>query len=301
MGNELNWDEFRLVKAIADSHSLVGAAETLGLNHSTVFRRLAALEASIGQRLFERSRSGYQPTAAGEEMIGVAANMGDAVNEFERRVAGRDVKPTGDLCVTTFDALAFRILPPILARFREINPGVQIEVVQTMEELNLSRRDADVALRATNGPAETLVGRKICVVRWGVFATREFAARYKGESAAEAPWIGFADNFGSSRVRRWLEKKVDPQQMVFRLNSLPSMLEMAILGVGMTALPCFLGDGRSDLVRSGAPPPELDVELWMLTHPDLRHAARVRAFTEYAGAELVRHRRLIEGEMGEVV
>ena len=100
VATELNWDEFRLVQAIAESHSLVGAAESLGLNHSTVFRRLATLEAGVGVRLFERSRSGYQPTAAGEEMIEVATRMSDAIMEFERRVAGRDVKPTGLLRLT---------------------------------------------------------------------------------------------------------------------------------------------------------------------------------------------------------
>lgn len=300
MGNELNWDEFRLVKAIADSHSLVGAAETLGLNHSTVFRRLAALEAALGQRLFERSRAGYQPTAAGEEMIGVAAQMGASINDFERRVAGRDVKPTGNLRITTLDALAIRLLPPLLAKFRELNPGIQLEVMQTMQELNLSRRDADVALRVTNVPAETLVGRKICPLRWGVYATREFAARHRGEVLGATPFIGFTENFGPARVRRWLDKHVDQPATICRLNSLLAMAEAAAMGMGATVLPCFLGAERAELVRVGQPVVELDVELWMLTHPDLRHAARVRAFTEFAGAELARQRRLFEGETGEV-
>ena len=246
MGNELNWDEFRLVKAIADNHSLVGAAETLGLNHSTVFRRLAALEATLGQRLFERSRAGYQPTPAGEEMIGVAARMGASINEFERHVAGRDVKPTGNLRITTLDALAVRILPGLLVKFREVNPGIQLEVMQTMQELNLSRRDADVALRATNVPAETLVGRKICLMRWGVYATRDFATRYRGEVLGAAPFIGFTENFGPARVRRWLDRHVDQPATICRLNGLLAMAEAAALGIGATVLPCFVGAERAD-------------------------------------------------------
>ena len=97
MNSGLSWDEFRLVKSIAEARSLVGAAERLGVNHSTVFRRLAAVEAAVGARLFERSRAGYEPTAAGEEMIALASTMAESVLEFERRVAGRDVKPTGEL------------------------------------------------------------------------------------------------------------------------------------------------------------------------------------------------------------
>ncbi len=100
MNSGLSWDEFRLVKSIAEARSLVGAAEILGVNHSTVFRRLAAVESAVGARLFERSRTGYEPTGAGEEMIALATTMAESVQEFERRVAGRDVKLTGELTVT---------------------------------------------------------------------------------------------------------------------------------------------------------------------------------------------------------
>ena len=104
MNSGLSWDEFRLVKSIADARSLVGAAELLGVNHSTVFRRLAVVESSVGARLFERSRAGYEPTAAGEEMIALATTMANSIVEFERRVAGRDIKPTGELSVTTSES-----------------------------------------------------------------------------------------------------------------------------------------------------------------------------------------------------
>src|ERR1700683_4728839 len=106
MNSALSWDEFRLVKDIADARSVGGAADGLGLNHSTIFRRLGAIEAALGAKLFERSRSGYQPTASGEEMVAVAKAMSDTVVEFERRVAGRDVKPSGELRVTTVDSMA---------------------------------------------------------------------------------------------------------------------------------------------------------------------------------------------------
>jgi DNA-binding transcriptional LysR family regulator len=110
MASALDWDEFRLIKAIADARSLVGAAEALNLNHSTVFRRLAAIESDVGARLFERSRAGYQPTEAGEEMIALASSMAESILEFERRVAGRDAKPSGELRVTAVDSVAIGLL-----------------------------------------------------------------------------------------------------------------------------------------------------------------------------------------------
>ena len=299
MNSPLDWDEFRLVKAIADARSLVGAAQALDLNHSTIFRRLAAIETAIGARLFERSRSGYQPTAAGEEMIALATKMADSIIEFERRVAGRDVKPTGELRVTMVDSMAISLLPPILARFRIVNPGVQLDLIVGAQTLNLSRRDADVAIRTTNEPPEALVGRRICAVRWAVYCSADIAAEFGPRVVSAAPWIGFGDNFAPPLGKRWMDENVDPRRQVCRVNSVLGMTAAAAAGVGAAILPCFLGDPRPELGRVGAPLSELDVDLWILTHADLRHSARVRAFMELAGAELVKMRKIIEGAAGE--
>ena len=129
MNSGLSWDEFRLVKSIADARSLAGAAELLGVNQSTVFRRLAAVEVAVGARLFERSRAGYEPTAAGEEMIALATTMANSIIEFERRVAGRDIKPTGELSVTTSDGVGQHFMPAIVAQFQAHNPGVVVELI----------------------------------------------------------------------------------------------------------------------------------------------------------------------------
>ncbi len=299
MNAALDWDEFRLIKAIADARSLVGAAETLDLNHSTVFRRLAAVETAIGARLFERSRAGYQPTAAGEEMIALATTMADSIIEFERRVAGRDVKPTGELRVTMVDSMAVSLLPPILARFRAVNPGVHLDLIVAAQTLSLSRRDADVAIRTTNEPPDALVGRRICVVRWAVYCSADIAAEFGPRVVAAAPWIGFGDTFAPPLGKRWVEENVGPRRQVCRVNSVLGMTAATASGLGAAILPCFLGDLRPELRRVGGPLPELDVDLWILTHADLRQSARVRAFMELAGAELVKMRKTIEGAAGE--
>lgn len=295
MNAALDWDEFRLVKAIADARSLVGAAETLGVNHSTIFRRLAAVETTVGARLFERSRAGYQPTAAGEEMISLATTMADSINEFERRVAGRDVTPSGELRVTVVDAIAISLLPPVLARFRKVNPGVQLDLIVAAQTLNLSRRDADIAIRTTNEPPESLIGRRICTMRWAVYCSQRLAADFGQRVVAAAPWIGFGENYAPPRGKRWLDEAVGPRRVVCRADSILALAEAAAADVGAALLPCFLGDRRPELARIGAPLPELDVDLWILTHSDLRHSARVRAFMELAGAEFAKMRKLIEG------
>ncbi len=299
MSAKLSWDEFRLVKAIADSRSLTGAAELLGLNHSTVFRRLAALETTIGARLFERSRSGYQPTAAGDEMIALATTMADSIVDFERRVAGRDAKPTGQLRVTTVEAIGQHFLPPIMTQFQSQNPGVVIELILSNQILNLSRRDADVAIRLTNDPAETLVGRRICAVRWAMYCRRDLVAAVGARTIDSVPFIGFAENFGPASGRRWIETQIPPGRLAARVNSVHSVLELTVHGFGAALLPCFLGDPCSALVRVGQPLGEIDLGLWILTHSDLRRSARVRAFMDFTGAEMAKHRRTIEGAENE--
>jgi DNA-binding transcriptional LysR family regulator len=283
------------VKAIADARSLVGAADGLGLNHSTIFRRLGAVEEMLGARLFERSRSGYQPTTAGEEMVALAKIIADSVVEFERHIAGRDVKPAGELRITTVDSIAFYLLPPILARFRELNPGVHLDVVLAAQQLNLSRRDADVAIRATNEPPETLIGRRVSAIRWAVYASPKVAAKFGAKTIEEAPWVGFGDGMGTPAIRRWIERNIGLRRQVFRVNSLLSITEAIAAGAGAAILPCYIGNARADLERIGDVIPEVDIDLWVLTHPDLRHSARVRAFTDYVGGELMKLRKALEG------
>ncbi len=295
MSFTLSWDEFRLVKAIADTRSLAGAGALLGLNHSTVFRRLAALETAVGARLFERSRAGYAPTAEGDEMIALANQMADSVMDFERRVAGRDAKPTGLLRVTTVEAIGQHLMPSILTQFQAQNPGVVIDLVLSERALNLSRRDADVAIRITNDPPETLVGRRICTVRWAVYGRRDLTAETGAGPIGSPPFVGFADDFGPAFGRRWIDSNVSLARLAARANSLHALLEMALLGLGAAPLPCYLGESNPALARLGPMLREWDLGLWILTHSDLRRSARVRAFMDFAGAELARHRRTIEG------
>jgi DNA-binding transcriptional LysR family regulator len=286
------WDDFRLIKAIADTRSLGGAATALGLNHSTVFRRLGALEDTLGTRLFERARTGYAATAAGEEMIALASRMGEEIVDFERKVAGRDVKPSGELRVTTNDTAVVHLMPPIFASFRRAYPDIRLDVVVGNEPLNLSKRDADVAIRATDRPPETLVGRRIAEIGWAAYAPVALAG---GVDAAEAPWVGLGDRLGTLAMGRWIAETAGPERVVYRVNTVLGLAEAVAAGIGFGLLPCFIGDRTQGIRRVCASPPTFGGALWLLTHPDLRHSARVRAFMDHVGAELGKMRAVLEG------
>ena len=290
-----SWDDFRLVKAIADHQSLGGAAEALGLNHSTVFRRLGALESSLKTRIFERSRTGYTPTAAGERMVMLAAQMSDQINSFELKCAGRDVKPSGDLRITTNDTMLVHLLTPIFAGFMRAFPEIRLEIVVSNQALNLSKRDADIAIRATRNPPETLIGRNIGPIAWAEYAADELVERQAVPDRHAANWVGYGDNLSNISAMREMYDKIGPDKVVYKVNTVLGLAEAVAANIGLGYLPCFIGDRTPGIRRISTPIRELDANLWLLTHPDLRDSARVRAFMTYAGTELSKQKKIIEG------
>lgn len=289
----LQWDDFRLVKAIAERRSLAGAAEILGVNASTVFRRLGALEDRLGARLFERGRAGYGLTTAGDEMAAIADRMGDDIVAFERRVLGQDLAPTGELRVTTNDTLLVHAMTDVFAGFRRAFPEITLDIVVGNAVLNLSKRDADIALRVTSSPPETLVGRRLASLYWAVYGAAPLKAVESVDQLDHLPWIGPGDML--SQLQKWLRDVVGEHKVVYRLSTVLGMAEAIQAGIGVGPLPCFIASRYPSLVRLYDPPGQQPPGLWILTHPDLRSSARIRAFMDHVGQELARRRPLFEG------
>lgn len=284
----LAWDDFRLVKAVAEAGGLTGAAAALGIAHSTAFRRLGQIEERLGTLLFERHRTGYAATPAGEEMVALAERVDGDIAAFTRRLAGQEIQPAGELRVTTSEALLVHLLTPIFAAFQRQCPEVRLDVVIADAALNLSKRDADVAIRATDTPPEALVGRRAARIGWALYGPRE--------AEATVPWVSLNESFAALPVVKAERARVPAERVVYRLNSLSGLAEAIAAGIGQGHLPCFIGDKREDLVRLSAPLPELAADLWLLTHRELRHSARVRVFLDFVAAELRTRKPFIEGE-----
>ncbi|HWP17466.1 MAG TPA: LysR family transcriptional regulator [Xanthobacteraceae bacterium] len=291
----LSWDDFRYVKAIADTRSLGGAAAELSVNHSTVFRRLAQIEKGLGSRLFERSRGGYALTPCGEEMVRLAERMGEDIVAFERQVTGHDLRPSGELRVTTNDTALIYLMTDIFAGFRHAYPEISLDVVVANQALNLSKRDADVAIRATDRPPDTLIGRRVATISWAVFAAADKAPRNFDPltDVRNVEWIGFGDNLANLKAARWL--KEHGGRVVYRINTVLGLAEATAAAMGLGLLPCFIGSKTPGLTRISPPIAEVVDGLWLLTHADLRATARVRAFMDFAGAEIAKRRRELEG------
>jgi DNA-binding transcriptional LysR family regulator len=294
----LAWDDFRLIKAIADARALPAAAILIGLNHSTVFRRLGQIEDGLGVKLFERHRSGYVPTPAGEEMIQLAERLDSDITAFTRKLAGQEIKPAGELRVTTNDTLLVDLLTPVFAAFLRQCPDIRLDILLSNQALNLSKRDADVAIRATDQPPETLVGRRGARIAWALYG---LASRFQAETATDVAalrnesWVSLGDQFAGLKAVRYLQENVSPERIVYKVNTVLGLAEAIEAGIGIGFVPCFIADTRPALRRLSAPDPGFAADLWLLTHPDLRHAPRVRLFLDFMAAEIGKMKPLIEG------
>lgn len=296
-----DWNDLRLVLAVQRAGALTGAAAALGVDHSTAFRRLKALEERIGVRLFERLPGGaYEPTEAGARMAAAAERMEDEALALERAIAGVDDRPTGRLRVTCSETLAHARLTGHLAAFRRSCPGILVELAIENRVLSLTRREADVALRPVRPREGDLWGRRLAAVAWALYGAPELVAelgRLDGpEALARCPVIGWERTTARIVAADWLERVVPGDAVVFRTGSLVNQAVAARAGIGLALLPCYLADGNPGLVRALAEPvTEVAGELWIVTHADLKATARVRAFFEVVGEGLARERDLFEG------
>ncbi|WP_374435339.1 LysR family transcriptional regulator [Inhella sp.] len=269
-----DWDALRLVLHVERAGGLAGAAESLGLNAATVFRRLAALEQELGLTLFERRRSGYQCTPAGADLVAVARGLEREVARLTDRLLTRDSWPGGVLRLTTGDTLMHALLPPLLAQYQALE-GVQVHVSTDPRRFDLLKGEADVALRTGGPPPVQLVGRRLARVDATVYRS----VRLGGVAGQWEtwPWVGVDEHLAHLDSATWLRQQGLEGRVAVRSNSLMNVYSLVCAGVGLGALPCYLGDSDPSLRRMFEPPREWRSELWLLTPPELRKVPRVRS------------------------
>lgn len=281
----LEWDDLRYVLAVAEGGSLSKAAVTLKVSHPTVFRRIQQIEEKLGTRLFERHSNGYVITPAGEEARALALRLRDDVLDLEQRLAGHDNRPSGVVRITTTDTLGTLVLPHVFAGVRQDNPGLVLEVSIAKEFLSLARREADIAIRASNQPTETLIGRRLGTLTSSIYAAESLIGRTKGLKLTEQDWIGFDDSLSHLASAKWMAKEIPPERIVYRANLLTAVWGAARAGVGLAILPSYMGVCGQGLTRIGESLPEWDTGLWVLTHRDLKDQPRIRSTVD----SIVRH------------
>ncbi len=295
----MDWDDIRIFLALARGGSVRGASARLGISHSTVGRRIERLETALSVKLFNRLPEGYSLTAEGERFHRRAETVEKDVQNLELDLLGRDARLEGWIRVTLPDILASHLLMPALIEFRERYPDIDLEIFPSYDLLDISRRDADVAIRFDNRPPEHLVGIRLPPFVSAVYASPQYLASHDiSAEPASASWIGWRD---AVPFPAWTASTPFADVPVrWAVDDPLLQLKAAQAGLGLAWLPCFLGDREAGLVR--VPPGDVipGRTAWILHHPELRTTERVRLFVRHIRAAIQAQAELVRGDQPAV-
>jgi DNA-binding transcriptional LysR family regulator len=290
----MNWDDVRLFLAVARSETLTRASASLDVSHSTVSRRLSALEAKINVALFDHSVSGYSRTEAGEAFYESALRMEEEFLRLTRTLAGRDALDEQTVQVSVPDVLANH-LAPHLAAFRRRVPHIRLEISVENAPVDLNRREADIVLRASREPEQHLVGTRVGQTAWAVYVARP--RKRTTVADADLAWIGYGRTLASLPVVAWMREHVPEERIALRTDSSVAAEAYARAGLGAACLWCLAGDRDRQLVRLTPPLPGVASDLWLLTHPDLRRSQRISTVRSFLARALRAERGPLEGRL----
>lgn len=274
----LNWNDLKVVLALAREGSVQGAARGLGVNETTITRRLAEIEAALGSRVFDRAERGrYPPTEQGEILIGHAARIEQRILDMQNEVAGRDTLAAGQVRLTCVPVLVNHVLTAhcsgLLARY----PDLRLEFISDFRNLDLTKREAEIAVRL--GGPDRRTGDSLLTRRIGILSYAEYAP---ADREGPLPWITYDSLMGRIPQARWIAERAASDGSPISpiaFNDAEGIRQAVRRGLGRSILPCVVADGDSLLRRIGAP--SHTREVWLLTHPDQRSLARVDVVVDW--------------------
>ena len=286
----LGWSEFQVVLVVAQVGQLSKACEALAMSHVTLLRKLAAIETRLKVRLFDRARGHCRPTAAGAELVEAAQAMAPLAQNAERRVMGQDLRPSGHVRVTAAGILLNQLLLPVLRQFAQAFPDVTLEFATTRDHHSLARREADVALRVSDGVPDWLIGRELGQVDFAVYGLRRPGRRTPLQPLAklleQKRWIAFERDARDLKFDRWLADHLPDRSVVIRVDGFDPALAMVQAGLGIALLPTFVAHSCPDIEPLSPEIRALRTPLWMITHKDLRDTMRIKVLMQAVGPAL---------------
>ena len=290
----MNWDDLRVILAIGREGTLSGAARVLGTSHSTVFRQINAIEARFDTRFFNRLASGYALTESGEAALRTAAVIEEDILELARELQGKDLRLQGRIRLTVPEGVAHYLLSPHIASFYRLHPDIQIDLLISSHTMQLDRHEVDLALRVTSQPPPASIGKKVADFTIAVYAAPTYLDGVKDVALTDYHYVLTKDGLDWLPPSIW-KNKARPK-VICTADNILAVANAAKEGMGATILPCFIGDSEPRLQRLTAPLNDMKLELWILTHADLRQTARVKALMTHLYEGLSAERSRIEGK-----
>jgi len=290
----MNWDDIKVFLAIANTGGLKKAAHRIGLHHSSCARRINALEANLGIKLFDRLPGGYTLTPGGVDLLRSAEHIQQGFNSIERDILGKDLRIEGDLCLTLPNGFATHLLMPDLERFMAIYPDIHLEVNMTYSRRDLASREADVAIRHVDNPPDSLSGRRLTRIAKSAYASESYLAEHDVLQSPElCHWLGWGD---PSQHLRWPEKHKYPLVPV-RGNLYSDVMQLAAVQahMGIASLPCFIGDNVAGVQRIPNAEAVAYEWIWVLAHKDMAKNVRVKVLMDFLVKAFAAHKSRLTG------
>lgn len=281
-----DWNDLKYFLAVARSGSTLSAAKSLGVNQSTVHRRLGDLERQLGCELVRRHPTGYRLTELGEYVRAYVTRLEAAAADFERAVSAQSNETRGTVKVTCPEVVGSRLIGArLIEKFNARYPDVRVEFIMSDRILELGTGEADIAIRAKRPVESALVGRKIADSPWAVYASRSYVARH-GEIDNPAQIerhsvVMFSGALSDHHAARWMKSVAPNAHVAARANSVAALLPSVKSGAGLAPMPTVVGDNEADLVRVLDLGSEMATPFYLLTHRDLRRTPRIRAFFDF--------------------
>ncbi len=269
----MEWSDLRYILAIARAGTLSAAARRLGVNQTTVSRRLAAAESDLRTRLFDRADGRFAPTKAGDAVLRRAAQIEAEIDTIERGVGGSDAVVAGSVRVTAVPILVNRLLIPALPELYAAHPDLQVELIAEPRNLRLTRREADIALRLARPESGDALARRVGRLDYAVYAP----ARKSGT----LPWITYDESLSHLPQARWIAAATQGTHPKLLVNDAEAILQAVGAGLGQSLLPCFAAADDKRLRRVSGAKPVLSREIWLLVHRELRAQARIAAVIDW--------------------
>ncbi len=293
----MDWNDLRYFLAVQRTGSLLAAARELKVDHTTVGRRLAALERALGALLFRRTPEGMTLTPAGAAILPAAEDLERAARAVEQRAGGADDRVEGTVRITTSEAFT-PFLMRAIAELHGVHPALRVEVLPGNRVFDLARHEADLALRLARTEQQGLLTRKIGASAWGIYASEAYLAR-AGQPATAADLsrhdvVGYAAELSFVTGAEWLAAHAPDARVIMRASSILAVRAAVTAGVGIGAIPCFLAEGEAG-VRRALPDCAGWRDICLVTHPDNAKVKRIRAVMDFLADLVGRQKAFFEG------
>ncbi len=287
----MEWSDIKYYLAVMREGSVTQAGKSLSVNHTTVSRRIVAFEKKLNVRLFDRLPTGYKATEAADKIFNHALQMEESALSIDREILGGDNELRGSLRLTIETYVASRLLFPYLAEFRRRYPFIELQIKSSSDLTNLNFREADIAIRLTPSPPDNLVGKRICMMGHGIYASKDYLDNFIDIKTSKVDLV----LWGSEQEKPvWTKAAFTDSRVAVRVDTAGNMLAAIKGGLGLARLPCYLAEGEETIRQLPIALTPSSWGLWVLSHPDLRDTARVRVCREFLYDIFERQRGIVE-------